>query len=458
MNSTRKGDILEENIASLFAKFIAAGQFWGDSKACKVHRKKGYYSKDREKEIIFDVSIEYVMPGATQYSMVTLIECKNYSHSVPVDDVEEFFAKAQQVAAGNSKLVLASTASFQEGAIKYAKSKGIGLLRYFDASNFKWELQRSPSIGSLAQAESRDEIYKGLTLQDFQSTCFDFYLHSPSGTTNSLWDFFEDLHSTASLTPKEWRAVRNRKGKPSYMVPFLGRDEIEERSAAILRTIGYSSGAVPLDAICSREERNVGLLVNRTVLSNSKVSPYSVLGKISFDPLIIEIYEQPFLNTGRERFTLAHELAHHFLGHSKYMVRESCDESNFSLSDVMNVLAPDIARLEAQANAFAASLLMPKERIIEDFKALRQWLRIVDRGHGQLYVDDQPCNFQNFERVTRELMIHYGVSREAVAIRLEQLGLLRDVRSKPWINSAKLSGTSLAGSLARNTMEINKVQ
>ena len=376
--------------------------------------------------------------------MVTLIECKNYSHAVPVDDVEEFFAKAQQVAAGNSKLVLASTAAFQEGAVKFAKSKGIGLLRYFDASNFKWELHRSPSIASMPQSENVDEVYKGLTLQNFQSPYFDFYLHSPNRVTNSLWDFFDDLHSTISLSSKELRALRNRKGKPGFSVPFLEREEIEEQSAVILCRNGYSHGAVSLEAICSQEKRRTGLAVNRVALANSGVDRYSVLGKISFAPLVIEIYEQPLLNVGRERFTLAHELAHHFLGHSKYMVKEYCDERNFSPSNVMNVFAPDIARLETQANAFAASLLMPKERIIADFKVLRRWLGIIDRGHGELYLDEQPCNYQNYEKVTRELMDYYAVSREAVAIRLEQLGLLRDVRSKRWLNPATLGATSLA--------------
>jgi Zn-dependent peptidase ImmA (M78 family) len=447
MNSTLKGDVLEESIHRLFVKLIAAGQFWGDPKACITYRKKGYYSRDREKNIIFDVSIEYVLPGASRYSMVTLIECKNYSHPVPVDDVEEFFAKAQQVAAGNSKLVLASTAAFQEGAIKFAKSKGIGLLRYFDASDFKWELHRSPSIGSLSHASNRDEVYKGLTLQNFQSTCFEFYLQSPEGLTNSLWDFFDGFQSTVSLCPKEWYAIRNRKGKPNFRVPFLERNEIEERSAAILRQSGYSSGAVSPDAICAQEERSVGLVVKRVASNGSEANPYPVLGKISFDPLVIEICEQPSPNAGRERFTLAHELAHHFLGHSEYMLRESCDESNLSLSNVVYIIAPDIARLETQANVFAASLLMPRDRMIADFKALRRYLGIIDRGHGELFLDDQPCNYQNYERVTRELMNYYRVSREAVTIRLEQLGLLTDVRSEKLVNATELGATSFAEDL-----------
>jgi len=69
------------------------------------------------------------LPGSREYSALVLIECKNYGHPVPVDDVEEFFAKVQQVAAANAKATIASTASFQSGAREFAKSKGMGLIR-----------------------------------------------------------------------------------------------------------------------------------------------------------------------------------------------------------------------------------------------------------------------------------------------------------------------------------------
>ena len=65
MNTTLKGDLLEGYIFDLFSQQIAAGDFWGNAKNCKIFQKKGYYSKDREKNIIFDVSIEFYLPGAS---------------------------------------------------------------------------------------------------------------------------------------------------------------------------------------------------------------------------------------------------------------------------------------------------------------------------------------------------------------------------------------------------------
>jgi len=144
-STTEKGNALERHIRDLFQAEIDADRFWVKRQNCKVFLKKGYFSKDRGTEIIFDVSIEVYLPGAREYSSLVLIECKNYGHRVPVDDAEEFFAKVQQVAAANAKAVIASTASFQSGARQFAKSKGMGLIRYFSPENFKWELKRSPS-------------------------------------------------------------------------------------------------------------------------------------------------------------------------------------------------------------------------------------------------------------------------------------------------------------------------
>jgi Zn-dependent peptidase ImmA (M78 family) len=110
------------------------------------------------------------------------------------------------------------------------------------------------------------------------------------------------------------------------------------------------------------------------------------------------------------------------------MAREYCDEEDFVLHRRPLVNGTDIARLEFQANYFAASLLMPRTYFLEDFHRVTHSLNIPDRGYGALYVDDQPCNLQSFRVVTNDLMQKYGVSRTAAKIRLESLGVLRDRR------------------------------
>ena len=170
-----------------------------------------------------------------------------------------------------------------------------------------------------------------------------------------------------------------------------------------------------LDALCAREAHAAGL-ARRGVIPDAKDDWPVSLGRITFEPLVIEVFAAESVNRARERFTLAHELALHLLAHGRHMTREYCDEDDFVLHQRSLLDGSDIARMEFQANYFAASLLMPRT------------LDIRDHGFGALYVDDQPCNLQNFRFVTSHLMRTYGVSRTAAKIRLESLGLLREMR------------------------------
>lgn len=120
----------------------------------------------------------------------------------------------QQVASANGKAVIASTAPFQTGTREFAKSKGIGLLRYFDRRDFKWELKRSPSAS--ARSTSADDsrlVEQGLSEPEFRSCIFDLYLQSPTRLTNSLWDFFEDLILASGLSPDHIRLIANARSK-----------------------------------------------------------------------------------------------------------------------------------------------------------------------------------------------------------------------------------------------------
>lgn len=433
-STTEVGNALELQIRDLFQAEIDADRFWAKKTNCKVFWKKGYYSKDREAKIIFDVAIEVYLPGETEYSYLVLIECKNYGHPVPASDAEEFFAKVQQVAAANAKAVIASTASFQAGARAFAKSKGIGLIRYFSPVDFKWELKRSPSATARStSAEDAGLVETGLAQEAFRSLEFDLYFQSPVRATNSLWDFFEDLMLDSALTPNHARRVSNPRRKLTNQVPFCEKEDIESTGAEALVDLGYAGGEVDLMLICAREATRTGLVVEIGIPSPEPDSPMPILGRIKFDPLIIQVYGTT--NRGRDRFTLAHELAHHLLDHGRYLVRESCDDNDFVLRRSAAVDGSNVARMEFQANYLAASLLMPRTHVIEDFYRLVRTLEIANKGFGPLYVDDQPCNLHNFEIVSTRIMQKYGVSRTAVKIRLESMGLVRDARGNSGLRS-----------------------
>ena len=138
MNTVAKGDALEDETFKLLKKELEAGRLGISPSSGKIFKKKGYYSRDREKNIVVDISIEVWLPGADNYSMLWVCECKDYGRSVPVDDVEEFKSKLDQIAGKNIKGVIATRNSYQEGAIKYARSQGLGLVRIMPDDQVSW--------------------------------------------------------------------------------------------------------------------------------------------------------------------------------------------------------------------------------------------------------------------------------------------------------------------------------
>jgi Zn-dependent peptidase ImmA (M78 family) len=96
----------------------------------------------------------------------------------------------------------------------------------------------------------------------------------------------------------------------------------------------------------------------------------------------------------RQRFTLAHEVGHHVLGHGQ------------ALDSPASIFAGDFDPLEAQANAFAAELIAP-------VAAVRRLAHELEAG-----------------RVTLELVVRvataFGLSAQAARIRLQSAGILRD--------------------------------
>jgi hypothetical protein len=87
-----------------------------------VHHQKIYTGRISQRDIKIDVSFNYTIAGA---DLLFLVECKCYNHAVPVDDVEEFHSKIDDI--GAHKGIIVTTAGFQDGTIRTAKGRGIAL-------------------------------------------------------------------------------------------------------------------------------------------------------------------------------------------------------------------------------------------------------------------------------------------------------------------------------------------
>lgn len=146
-----------------------------DPKWSQVFHHRGYFSPVRDKEIIFDVSVELTLPGASVPSIIWVWECKDYRSLVPVDDVEEFHAKLDQIGADRTKGTVITRSGFQASAFNFARSKGIGLARKMPQQQVDWILYRLKPAELLALSADHADIKRALTESEFISKNQEFF-------------------------------------------------------------------------------------------------------------------------------------------------------------------------------------------------------------------------------------------------------------------------------------------
>ncbi|MGG5289160.1 ImmA/IrrE family metallo-endopeptidase [Pseudomonas shirazensis] len=421
LSTYAKGDLFEERVYDYLKRELEQGDLWFSPKFSQIFRKKKYYSREREDFIVFDISIEVKRPELTEPSMIVLIECKHYGSTIPVNDVEEFCSKIVQVTGANVKGIFASASAFQAGAFKFAKNKGVALVRHFDEDGFKWELSRPLLMRALSlAARQRAQIKHGMVEPHYQPSTYTAYASTPVGFTNAWQGVMQDfMHGVKDDLVVLNKLIVNRppaKGR----VAFVSKAAIEKRTQELLEAAGYMGGSVEFQAMIAQEQSISGLTVHFRDQSKS------ALGRISFHPPEINIFtddsEAPL-----SRFTLAHELGHFFLGHGHYLEHEEMRSDDLEIAASLRIPRSDIERLEWQANTFASYLLLPRRALLERFALIAGIYGIRNRGHGILYVDKQAVNYGNFKLVLENLSHHFKVSKAAVRLRLVGLGVLVDM-------------------------------
>jgi Zn-dependent peptidase ImmA (M78 family) len=105
----------------------------------------------------------------------------------------------------------------------------------------------------------------------------------------------------------------------------------------------------------------------------------------------------------RQRFTIAHEIGHHHLSHHFEGGKHVHIDTSISQRSSLSSTGLDIKEIEA--NQFAASLLMPTKLIRQQVESLK----------ADPLLDNH----------ITELAKKFGVSEQAMTIRLSRLGLLK---------------------------------
>lgn len=196
----RAGSDFEITVYKALTKALGRGELGFSPQFANVFHQPSYYSRDREKNIFFDVSVELKIQGAADPSILWIWECKDYTSLVPVDDVEEFHSKLDQVGADRTKGTIITTRGFQESALNYARSKGIGLARLMPEEQVDWVLYRTTPAELISLSAGPEEIRRALTDATYKATNQDLFALSTSFRTvkGLTWGTYLELQM------KEW--------------------------------------------------------------------------------------------------------------------------------------------------------------------------------------------------------------------------------------------------------------
>lgn len=407
-NSYKRGDVFESKTFQLLKTLLDNEEFYVSGKKSKVFRKKAYYSEKRKSDIIFDIAIETYLNKSTSYSLLTLIECKNYQSPVPVNDIEEFDSKIRQISEHNTKGILITNNSFQSGVHAFALSSGIGLVKVNDNDEFEWLVNRKANSGlTINMSEAIDFI------ENKTEAGFNFLAINDRYVLRTIAELLLEIQIIDFFEHKE----------KFTNIPFITKQRIEGIISKLETYNVYTNNRLDEIKICKFLKSKYPVLFD----FESEL-PIDVLGKIKFNPLKIQITRRLKTDLARWRFTLAHEIGHLIL-HSKLLTDKISEKTDteFSLSYKYHVSEWTSKRLEYQANLFASNLLLPISTlgpvVTKYFKEER-----IHKGH--LYWDHQRVNQQLALTQLTKISFIYGASLEVARIRLITLGWLIDDRYK----------------------------
>lgn len=411
-STTDIGNRLEDLVADYLRKDVESGAYGIPSK-CQIHQKKAYWSSARNADIVVDVSIEVFHPGATERSLLWVVECKNEGRPAEVGDVETLDARMNQIAGGATKGLLVSRAGFQAAAISFAKSKGIALMRWMPGGQFSWELRRERGVGHRYGTQLPERILRALAGGGPEAGL------TPTPIMSTEGAYVASM--AALLVDEPAREIGRARSLPNSVVPFLATEVIERRARVLLDGVDYQSGRVCMASILERIQATQGLVVREGAPHLVGRSP-DLLASLKFDPFELVLYPHQGLPLSSRRFTLAHEIGHVALGHGDYLESETRREPDATLLPQIDHV--DVARMEVQANMLAGALLLPKQPVISSARLLASRLGLLNKGYGMVYLDEQPANVRAWGILAGELAEEFDVSETVLRIRLREVGVL----------------------------------
>jgi Zn-dependent peptidase ImmA (M78 family) len=409
VDSTAKGNKLEDALYRYLLDQQERGEMVFGAhlpSQCKIFKKKRY--GEGRRSIQFDIVIEVYRVGRDTAHCYIVFECKNYAGAVPEKDIAVFSNQLVRTFPHSAKGIVVIASRLQSGAKDLARGYGMGIVKY-DEHGFDVIAERKGSYVETGYV--RDQL--------FESPDARRSLKFSASYNGRFFGAARDLVAAIAFDGADQHIGDPTGGARS--IPFISREHIKAVATKLLDEVGYKTGTVDLDEICRL--KSIALkLTNEKVFD---IDGREILGSADFGRRAIEVNSHA-LET-RERFTIGHEIGHFVLGHGEYLRSESVIENDILIASEKTVPL-NVDRLEYQANIFSAELILPEAALIVAIATFRRDLGIRNRGHGYIFVDNQPGNLSTYYDLIGRIETHFSVSRQVIEIKIRALGMLNDQR------------------------------
>ena len=407
-SSTQKGNELESLVYEAIKRLVENGEFFNNDKHSKINRKKSYLSKTKKSSISTDISIETFLHDSTNYSTLTVIECKNHTKNVLIEDIQKFESKLNRIGEQNIQGLIFTTSSFQTEAIAFAQSKKIGLVRMIKQNRIVYRIDKKPESHNI-------ELIKS-------------YLSS-NNVNNDFYAFIQNIsfETLPSLLINIGIIDRYANRLQNINTPQIKNNEIETKISQLPSDI-YLSGKLDIDLLCHKLSQiyKIEFIYNET-LGHSNGN--QVLGKINFNPLKIFISQDLSTDICKRKYVLARVIGH-FMLHRELLQQYFNDYIDVEIQ--ASAISEDYKFLKIQADKFARTLLLPEQSLKNDFSKYKEQLGFK---RPYLYEDSQSGNIKLVSLFLSKILAKHEVSPALIRYRLKELKLLETKNTLTSINN-----------------------
>ena len=398
LSTVAKGDAFEEKALAIIKKLIEDETLYLPVNSIRITPKAKLFSSDRKKDIVFDLTIEVWPPNANRYSMIYIIECKDYKNRVPISKVEDFHSKIQQVTGVNVKGIFITNSPLQEAAYNFAESKGMMVIQA-DASNARIILYRKSRF---------EENFKIPIINDSINPIF----------------LDEGVMGISKVMDQViLKSFSDDRPKVPYGIDKLNKKSIEEVANLELNKMSpeilLNAEGITVVMVEKYMKEEYGIIINELPRNVNYLGSCNIIEKtISIHPNV--------KNTERHLFILCHELGH-FILHQKLAIDQisydSFEDSKYNFQIDAHPLDNPKRWIEWQANYFAASFILNKESLLARIFDCQNRLGLTKNA---LLLTDDYNSYKTFNAILIKLVNRFNTSKTTLIYTMREHKFLKE--------------------------------